>query len=154
MPSYRCPSGVYVRPVGALILLVDDYEPLLRQLARTLRLARPGWQVLSAPNGEDARAILATREADVLLSDYEMPGMNGLELIAWAKARRRARNCILHSGVAEALKLDPAASIVDTILPKPVRTEHFLATLDASLRAENAIHAPTPKQNAAAAPVA
>lgn len=57
-------------------LLVVDDEP---HIARVLRvsLAREGWQVDSASDGADALAQIATTPPDAVITDIQMPGMNG-----------------------------------------------------------------------------
>jgi CheY-like chemotaxis protein len=62
------------------ILVVDDEEDLLRMVSRFLR--NEGYQVVEAHNPAQAIAICADagRTLALLLSDYGMPGMNGLEL--------------------------------------------------------------------------
>lgn len=57
-------------------LLVVDDEP---HIARVLRvsLAREGWQVDSARDGADALAQIAATPPDAVITDIQMPGMNG-----------------------------------------------------------------------------
>jgi DNA-binding NtrC family response regulator len=62
------------------ILLVDDDPPVIEALRRTLH--REGYRLFTASSGAQALGILETENIDVLLSDLEMPHMNGLELLA------------------------------------------------------------------------
>jgi DNA-binding response OmpR family regulator len=61
------------------VLVVDDDERVLALHARIL--ARDGFEVETARNGETAIAALHERTFDVVLSDVEMPGMSGIHLI-------------------------------------------------------------------------
>jgi DNA-binding response OmpR family regulator len=61
------------------ILLVDDDGPLTAALRRRLR-SEP-YRVLSAASGEDALRILEAGAVDVVVSDEQMPGMPGIELV-------------------------------------------------------------------------
>ena len=74
--------------VGALadtrVLVVDDDEDWLELMAALL--ASRGAQVLCAQSVDDALGILEERVADVLLSDLEMPGPDGFELIRCMRA--------------------------------------------------------------------
>jgi len=63
----------------AKVLLVDDEPNLLSALRRSLR--REPYEILSAASGEEALSILASTEVDVVVSDQNMPGMSGTELL-------------------------------------------------------------------------
>ena len=77
-----------VRPAGApgagdeprpRLLIVDDEEPIRRMLARLL--ARNGYDCEAAPDAQTARAALERGHFDLLLTDMDMPGISGLDLI-------------------------------------------------------------------------
>src|SRR3954467_9636455 len=63
---------------AALILIVDD-QPLTRELM-TLVVHAQGHKTLVATNGEEALAIAASRDLDLVLLDVVMPGMDGFEV--------------------------------------------------------------------------
>jgi CheY-like chemotaxis protein len=60
------------------ILLVDDEFSFLEVLS--LLLTQEGYETLTAADGEEALARLRERRVDLVVTDYWMPGMNGLEL--------------------------------------------------------------------------
>jgi DNA-binding NtrC family response regulator len=64
------------RPVT--VLVVDDEAPLRRILERLL--ARDGYRVISAGDGETAYQLLASEQADAILLDINLPAMSGLAL--------------------------------------------------------------------------
>lgn len=66
------------------LLVVDDDESLLRSFGRVFRRQ---YDVAVAISGEAALAHLAAAPVDVLIVDYAMPGMNGIELLRAAQAR-------------------------------------------------------------------
>jgi two-component system, chemotaxis family, sensor kinase CheA len=72
------------------ILIVDDALPV-RELERAI-LERAGFEVRTAGDGDEALALLAERPADLVLSDVEMPHMNGLELTRAIRAEPHIRN--------------------------------------------------------------
>ena len=63
------------------VLLVDDERLLLIALTRALRVERPDWVVETAPNGFEAMRVLKTQRVDVLITDVQMPGMDGMALL-------------------------------------------------------------------------
>jgi CheY-like chemotaxis protein len=68
----------------ASVLVVDD-DPALVTLTRH-KLIQKGYEVLTAQNGNDALAIVKSEYPDLIISDVEMPGLDGLELCRTIKA--------------------------------------------------------------------
>ncbi len=68
------------------VLLVDDDPGVPAALARLLR--REPWRILVAHSGEEALDILGREEVDVIVTDEQMPGMRGSELLAAVRRRR------------------------------------------------------------------
>lgn len=66
-----------------LILIVDD-EPDLREVVAEI-LGELNADVVQAADGREALEILRARQVDAILSDIDMPQMNGLELLREAK---------------------------------------------------------------------
>ncbi|PVZ10461.1 MULTISPECIES: response regulator [unclassified Pseudomonas] len=65
------------------VLVVDD-APFIRDLVKKcLRNAFPGIHTEDAVNGRKAQAMLAKESFDLVLCDWEMPEMSGLELLTW-----------------------------------------------------------------------
>jgi CheY-like chemotaxis protein len=88
------------------VLIVDDDEDWLELMAALL--ASRGAQVLCAPSVNDALDILERRVADVLLSDLEMPGPDGFELIRSMRASPSARVARIPA-IALTARADPHA---------------------------------------------
>lgn len=66
------------------ILAVDDEEMILKAIQRTLR--KENYNVLTAISGDEALKLLEAREVDVVISDQNMPGMDGIEFLQKVKA--------------------------------------------------------------------
>jgi two-component system cell cycle sensor histidine kinase/response regulator CckA len=82
------------------VLLVED-EPMVRSVAERA-LARHGYTVITADNGEDALEILAKNEpVDLLISDVVMPGMDGPTMVREAWKSRPELKILFMSGYAE-----------------------------------------------------
>jgi len=66
-----------------VILCVDDDPDLLRSVVRTIRIS--GYEVLAADSPLAALKVLQTQRVSVLVSDFEMPEMTGVELAVRAR---------------------------------------------------------------------
>ncbi len=64
-------------------MLVDDDERLLAAMKRVLK--KESYRLLFARNGKEALEKLKLKNTDLIISDYQMPGMNGVELLAKIK---------------------------------------------------------------------
>lgn len=78
------------------LLWIDDYKPGL-ELYRAM-FERLGFKVLTATSGQEALKIAAFASVDVVVTDYEMPGMNGETVAAAIKAFNPGVPVILFSG--------------------------------------------------------
>ena len=90
----------FPRGRGQRILLVDDEAMVVRSMQ--LVLERLGYVVTACPHPERARAEFenAPGHFDLLLTDFQMPGMTGVELSRWVLARRADLPVLLASGFA------------------------------------------------------
>lgn len=69
----------------ARVLLVDD-NPDIRVLWRMVLTVHGGFDdIIEAPDGEEALRLIASTEPDVVVTDYWMRGVSGLEVIAAAR---------------------------------------------------------------------
>ena len=71
------------------ILLCDDASFIRDLIKRTLRKFLPQSEILDASDGKKAQAILNRQPIDLILSDWEMPGLSGEELLQWVRAEPR-----------------------------------------------------------------
>ena len=81
---------------GLKILFADD-EPSLQELM-SLELPRMGHRVTVCPDGLTAAAALDKNTYDCLLLDLDMPGMNGIEVLAHAKAQAPDTEAVVLTG--------------------------------------------------------
>ena len=83
-------------PLSPAIVLVDD-EPHIRLiLQRVLLTIADGYDLIAVGTGAAALEALDRRLVPLLITDYNMPGMNGLELIhKYATTRELIRSCFV-----------------------------------------------------------
>jgi CheY-like chemotaxis protein len=65
------------------LLIVDDDEVQARALVRAFSRLRPDLTLLTAKSGAEATRLMAERAVDLVLTDLQMPEMDGFELVAW-----------------------------------------------------------------------
>jgi two-component system chemotaxis response regulator CheY len=86
---------------GTRFLVVDDF-PTMRRIIR-LFLCDCGYtDIVEAAEGQAALAMLIAGEADFLITDWNMPGMSGLELLLEVRANPATRNLPVLMVTAEA----------------------------------------------------
>lgn len=115
------------------LLLVDDEERILSALRRTLR--REGYEIVTVNSVASALAVLDQRPVDLVLSDFKMPGMTGLELLAEARRRQPRVARLLITGWSQAVSpAELAAAEVATLIPKPWEDAELKRALREALR--------------------
>ena len=127
----------------ATVLVVDD-EPNLRRVL-TAVLEREGHRVLVADGGRDAiRKARAETRLDLLVTDYLMPDLNGLEVLEAVRKHHPGLRALLISGhgtvrsAVEAMRLGAF-----DFLTKPFDVEKVRETVARALAAESGASAPT-----------
>jgi len=119
-------------------LLVVDDDPVVRTLLSAI-LARAGWSITTASSGEEAMERLAETQFDAVLSDVQMPGMDGRELLTRIRGNGSTAHVpvILMTGTSDpallaSLRSEGAtASIAKPIDPRNI-VEHIRTALQPS----------------------
>jgi two-component system, probable response regulator PhcQ len=81
------------------ILIVDDEPNVLNAFQRVLR--REPYTLMTAQGGEEGLTLLEAREVSLVISDYNMPGMNGLDFLKTVKQLYPHILAIMLTGQAE-----------------------------------------------------
>ncbi|MGH9625347.1 MAG: response regulator [Bryobacteraceae bacterium] len=100
----------------ALILLVDDNCDGV--VARRSVLEELGYKVICACCGAEALELAGKENFDLVITDYKMAPMDGIELIAKMRARGFEKPAILLVGLAEGLAFHHADTGADTVIQK------------------------------------
>jgi CheY-like chemotaxis protein len=115
----------------AIILVVDDELDVLMPLAQLLQRLIPTAQVYPAQSAREALDFLAERPADLVITDYRMPGMTGEELLKVLQTfPARPASILMTAYPSEGLANRAADQEVSTIITKP---------FDAQLMADKAV---------------
>jgi len=117
----------------ATVLLVDDEPALLDIIGKWLLLEGCG-QVLKAPDGEAAFAMLESSHVDLLITDVHMPRVDGVSLVRRLVDRKLPLPSIIFvSGFGEVDRREMYGLGVEAFLAKPFRREELLAAIRRAL---------------------
>ncbi len=101
----------------ARILIVDDDPALRRAMLRMLR----GFEVATAETAADALRILGEGAFDAILTDFGIPGTDGLELLLEVEATYPTVRRYLMSGFdAKKFDAEVATKLIRRVFPKPI----------------------------------
>ncbi len=101
---------------GLTILLVDDNSDGI--LARRSVLEELGYSVVSASCGSEALALAGQQTFDLVITDYKMAPVNGVELIKALRDNKYEKPIILLTGFAENLGLRSESTGADVVIQK------------------------------------
>lgn len=128
----------------ATILFVDDEAPILKALERTANAM--SWRAFTASNPKDALNLVHTTEFAVVVADFRMPEMDGVEFLAEVRRRSPRAERVLLTAFADedALERGINEAGISRFLRKPWQREMLVSILEQSmqqarLRHENTI---------------
>jgi DNA-binding NtrC family response regulator len=115
-----------------IILIIDDDSMILMILKQTLTKA--GYRVITAGTGEEGIALLATSQADLVLTDYMMPGMSGIEVLNIIKQNQPLLPVIMltgHGDVALTIKAIQLGAV--DFIEKPIHSKELIDVIKHAL---------------------
>lgn len=116
---------------GVNVLLVDDEPHVIRVMKRALQ--RSGCNVREAGNGEMAISCLQAEQPDIMVTDIDMPKMNGRDLCLWIDENlpERGFQIIVLTARAEAEHREWSAAIDNLhFMEKPVSMRALKSVID------------------------
>ncbi len=132
------------------ILLVDDQRDILRLLHAALNTIGHELDVIEAPSGEEALLEASRRQVDLLVADYLLPGMNGIELVHKIRARHPQVKVILVTGMSSRKARDEMLNAgALAMFDKPIPLADFLDAVERSLGLVRTIFPPENADKAA-----
>ena len=114
------------------ILIVDDEIDIIQSLKRGLR--NKGYRVLGAQSGEEALNLVdQTKDIDLVLTDYAMDGMNGMELIRAVRKKNASLPVIVMTAYGEKkLAIDALRNRCVGFLEKPFTLEQMITEIESA----------------------
>jgi two-component system, chemotaxis family, chemotaxis protein CheY len=115
------------------ILVTDDSKAMRMIVVRTLRQAGlSGHDIIEAENGAEALALVGQEAPDLILSDWNMPEMNGIDLLRALRAGgSTVPFCFVTSEGSEEMRQIAARAGAIGLIAKPFTPEVFMDTLGA-----------------------
>jgi DNA-binding response OmpR family regulator len=117
------------------ILIIED-EPDVQELVKTI-LTGNGFEVLTASSGEEGLSAAVHNKPDLILLDWVMPGLSGLEICRLLKGREETKKTpilmmsVLNRDVDKRYVFEAGA---DAFLVKPFSISQLLTAVDDILR--------------------
>lgn len=126
-------ANLLIRP---FVAVVDDDESILWSLGSLLDSAEYTVRLFAS-----AQAFLDSNclpDIDCLISDIDMPRMDGFQLLSLVREARPRLPVILVTGYPDTLKLRPPMdATIDAVFTKPFRSPAFLAAVQKAVRAQS-----------------
>ncbi len=114
------------------VLFVDDDRDMLESLRDALDLYRRVWRMRFAISGAEALEELESEPADVIVSDIQMPGIDGAALLARVQERYPATIRLVLSGYANSRVVARVATVAHRILAKPCDVDELGIVIERS----------------------
>ncbi len=119
------------------IVAADDEAHILHVVSMKLRNA--GYEVITAIDGEEALEVCLSELPDLLITDYQMPVMSGLELCRELRSREKVKNIPAIMLTARGFDIEPQEMIdagIAAVLTKPFSPREMLEKVNSLLDVE------------------
>lgn len=128
------------------VLLIDDDANVVRGLARVLR--NQPYQLYTARSGNEAMEILKAWNVDVVVTDEQMPGISGTDLLNWVSQNYSHIKCIVLTGHATAETAIRAINEADVFhfFTKPCNEVELAMTIRKALEEKDREKEKTPQE--------
>lgn len=124
------------------ILFVDDDTNILSGLRRQLRSARPKWNLHFATSGADALALATDMNFDVIVSDIQMPGMDGITLLETLQETHPDAVRIILTGHADNASYLRTIGPAHQFLSKPCDNQTLIDSIENALGLRQLLQSP------------
>jgi two-component system phosphate regulon response regulator PhoB len=122
----------------ASILIVEDEEPI--QVLLVYNLEAEGFRARSTAQGEDVQRLVSEERPDLVILDWMLPGISGIEVCRLLRARPETRDIpiiMLTARGEEAERVRGLATGADDYIVKPFSLPELMARIRAILRRAN-----------------
>lgn len=124
--------------MSASILVIEDEEPI--QVLLRYNLESEGYRVRASAQGEDVMFLVGEERPDLIVLDWMLPGLSGIEVCKMVRAKPETRDIpviMLTARSEEAERVRGLATGADDYLVKPFSVPELLARIKTILRRAN-----------------
>ena len=122
------------------VLLVDDQRDILKLLHSTLNTLAHELEIFEAPSGEEAMLEASRNKVDLLISDYRLPGITGVELMHKIRVKYPDVRVILVTGMTDRKARDEILNAgAVAVFDKPISLTDFLDAVERALNLDRTI---------------
>ena len=119
------------------VLVVEDNHEVRRMVTASLMTLGAEIDVLDVPSAEEALVISASLPIDLVVLDFRLPGMNGIDMVSRLRKRRPETKLILVTGVEDAsVRQQVAEADAEAYFYKPIDIDKFLEIVKRCLWAD------------------
>ncbi len=116
------------------ILIVDDEVDIRESLLTLLESEFPDVQVSLAASGEEAITLLNKKSVDLVISDYKMPGMNGIDLLSRVKdLAPMTKRALITAFPDSVMVFGDDTPNLEFFLTKPIKIDNMVANTQKAL---------------------
>jgi len=131
------------------VLLVDDQRDIVRLLHSSLQTLGHELDIIDAPSGEEALLEASLRKIDLLIADYLLPGISGVELMRKIRLRNPTLKVIFITGMTERkARTEMLNAGAVAMFDKPIPLADFLDAVERSLGLVRTIFPPESSREA------
>jgi two-component system chemotaxis response regulator CheY len=123
--------------MAALKFLIIEDSPTMRQLIRFALNRIPQAEVIEASDGVDGLKKLSSNEVDLILTDINMPIMDGLKLVSLVRGNDSYKDIPIVIITTEGAKEDRERAMAlgaDAYITKPIQSTNLLSTVKELLK--------------------
>ncbi len=122
------------------VLFVDDDPNVLESLRHLLRRRQREWEMEFVLSGAEALAMMASQPFDAIVTDMQMPEMDGVELLERVKRQHPGTARVVLSGHAGRTAVLRSLSLAHRFLSKPCDARTIVSVVDATLQLQRLLN--------------
>jgi DNA-binding NarL/FixJ family response regulator len=116
------------------VLFIDDEPAVLAGLRRMLRPQRTRWNMTFIDTPAEALRLLASKHFDAIVTDYQMHGINGADVLTLARRRQPHAARLILSGQVDTDEIDRLSVLAHFCLSKPCDGPVIVAAVEQAVR--------------------
>ena len=125
--------------MGKKVLVVDDEAHIVHVLS--MKLTKAGYETITAMDGEEAMELCLAEKPDIVITDYQMPCMTGLEFCRRLRGNDQTKDIPVLMLTARGFDIPPhemVAAGIAGVMSKPFSPREVLARVGGLLAGETA----------------